>query len=156
MVQPLPPPYEFRFIDKDPYHMCMTDISIDLELNQIISAAALLDSRTSELLHGIHVYDVDLDDGWTHYNRRRAKDAYHPDVKPAVLDLLHEGTRLLLERYKPQQIVCRTEEPTPLGELPARFQETIRFLESQGYKRQFLYQDEEDRWHWECERQELP
>lgn len=160
MLCPLLPPYEFRFDEMDSYYTCMTDISYetneDNEPEQIISAAALLNDMGGsryELLHGIHVYDVTLDRGWMFYKRREAKEAYHLAVKPFVLENLHEGTLLLLDRYRPQTIVCRTEEQTPLDEFPPRFKATIDFLETQGYKAGFIHQGADRRWSWEHQRE---
>lgn len=159
MLRPLLPPYEFRFEEEDSYCTCMTDISFETNENdepeQIISSAAVLNhigGGCYELLHGIHVYDLTLERGWMHYRRRDAKVAYHPDVKPFVLGNLHEGTRLLLDRYQPQRIACRTEEQTPLDEFPPRFKATVDFLASQGYKPGLIHQGADRRWSWTCER----
>lgn len=155
MLHPVPPPYEFRFVDSGPYRMCLTDISVNFDLEWNISAAAGLqdigDGR-HELVHGIYVYDMGLETDWMVFDRQKARETYHPNVKPAVLDLFHEGTRLLLGQHQPQTIICKTEEPMPLDELPERFKATIRFLEENGYPQTYLYQGDDLRWHWEHER----
>ncbi len=155
VLLPAPPPYEFRFVDSGPYNMCMTDVSFDLDLEWSISAAAGLQdigNGQHELVHGIYVYDMDLDTDWMVFDRRKAKATYHPHVKAIMLDLLHEGTKRLLHRIKPQMILCKTEEPTPLNDLPERFKATIRFLESEGYQRTHIHQSNDLRWRWGHER----
>ncbi|WP_143266886.1 hypothetical protein [Azospirillum oryzae] len=130
----------------------MTDITMDFEQEQVISAAAALKHQGGgryELLHGIHVYDAVLDRGWMHYRRDEARGVYHPDVKHHVLDLLHECTRILLDRYRPAVVVCRTEEQLPLGEFPLRFRKTVDFLTKLGYRAGPILQDIDRRWSWE-------
>lgn len=151
MLHPVPAPYEFRFVDSGPYRMCVTDISVNLDLEWNISAAAGLQDMGGgrhELVHGIYVYDMDLDTDWMVFDRRKAKATYHPDVKPVVLDLFHEATKRLLHLHQPQTILCKTEEPMPLDELPERFKATIHFLENNGYPQTYIYQADDLRWQW--------
>lgn len=159
MLIPIPPPYEFRFVNSGPYNMCVTDISMDLDLQWNISAAAGLQDMGDgrhELVHGIYVYDLDLETDWMVFDRKKAKATYHFDVKLAVLDLFHEGTKRLLDRLQPQTIICKTEEPMPLNELPERFKATICFLESHGYPQSCIYQADDLRWHWGHNRRRSP
>lgn len=152
MLEACLPPYEFRLLEEPPYAICMTDITMDFEQEQVISAAAALKHLGGgryELLHGIHVYDAVLDRGWMHYRREEARKAYHPDVKPFVLDLLHEGTRILVGRHRPTVIVCRTEEQLPLGDFPLRFRKTVDFLSGLGYRAGPILQDVDRRWTWD-------
>lgn len=155
MLQIVPRPFAFRYQDASPFHQYLVDISVDFEMGWLVSVSTVLQDRGGgafELSYGIQIYDGELDCSWIEFKRTRAVAAFHPEVKPYVLRIVHASIRKLVGRFRPTIILRRTAEAMPLGFLPERFLATGRLLERCGYELTAQNQGLDRRWSWRHER----
>jgi hypothetical protein len=152
VLEPLPRPFECLFTSSatGKEHFIKVPISIDPELEWLISVGAFLWDRGShhELGYGIHIVDIALDDEWMEFNRARAKSACHPEVKPYVRSIAYACCRALLDKVKPERVFRVMADRAPLDVVPKRFRQTTRLLHLWGYDLVRMRQRVDGRWEW--------
>ena len=166
MLIPVIPPVVTRYSEYG-YHTIQGQISRDDDADELILLTgflALVDednelwdeiSQDDAYEFGYGVSLASLSTGrlrQTYFERRSAKQLYHPDVKRHVVPWVMDFAQELLWTHRPPMVVRRMAEAVPAGEPPPeRFDRMTHFLGRIGYPRKERYPkrySDGDRWRW--------
>lgn len=156
VLVPLPPPFDAydEPTDGGRGSLVLYPVSWDDDLRWLIQVAVYLKpvGEEHEFGYGILVHDDDLDCRWMLFERDAAIAAYHPSVKPFVLDLAEDGCQRVLEAVRPSRVFRRTFDTCPHGVVPTRFQRMTARFERCGYPLTRSFQEWGGHWVWHHER----